>query len=79
MRYVSAIEEPATAVMARTGWHRLNGPYSEVYDFFSPHADLGFFLFADNSVRAMSVKTKKEVWKALGSRAGGETVNDTDF
>lgn len=77
--YVAAVEEPATAVMARTGWHPLNSHYSEVYDFFSPHADVGFFLFADNSVRAMSVKTKKEVWKALGSRAGGETVNDTDF
>ncbi len=77
--YVSAIEEPATAVMARTGWHNLNGPYSEVYDFFSPHAQVGNFLFADGSVRAMPFQTKLKVWKALGTKSGGETVADGDF
>ena len=77
--YVRAVEEPATAVMARTGWHQLNGHYSEVYDFFSPHAGLGMFLFADGSVRSMGVNTSLDVWKALGSRAGGEAISENEL
>lgn len=75
--YVAAIEEPSTAVMARTGWYPLNSHYTEVYDFFSPHPGAGNFLFADGSVRAMSVTTPLEIWKAVGTRAGGEAVAST--
>ncbi len=77
--FVHAIEEPSTAVMARTGWHPLNGEYSEVYDFFSPHLAAGNFLFADGSVRVMRSNLSVEIWKALGTRAGGETVRETEF
>ncbi len=77
--YVAAVEEPATAVMARTGWHMLNGHYSEVYDFFSPHYGMGLFLFADGSVHAMSVNTKQSVWKAIGTRAGGEAISENEL
>jgi prepilin-type processing-associated H-X9-DG protein len=77
--YNRAIEEPSTAVMARTGWHQLNGHYSEVYDFFSPHAGLGMFLFADGSVRAMGVNTSVKVWKAIGTRAGGEAISEEEL
>jgi prepilin-type N-terminal cleavage/methylation domain-containing protein len=77
--YVRAVEEPATAVMARTGWHQLNGTYSEVYDFYSPHAGLGLFLFADGSVRSMGVNTSLQVWKAIGSRAGGEAISESEL
>jgi prepilin-type N-terminal cleavage/methylation domain-containing protein len=77
--YVMAVEEPATAVMARTGWHQLNGHYSEVYDFFSPHVGMGLFLFADGSVRSMGVNTPLKVWKAVGSRAGGEAISEEEL
>ncbi len=77
--YVAAVEEPATAVMARTGWYPLNSHYTEVYDFFSPHHGLGLFLFADGSVRSMSVNTKTEVWKAIGTRAKGEAISGSDL
>jgi prepilin-type N-terminal cleavage/methylation domain-containing protein/prepilin-type processing-associated H-X9-DG protein len=70
---VHGIEEPSTAVMARTGTHQLNDPYSEIYDFYSPHAAAGMFLFADGSVRAMGFGTSLAVWRAVGTRAGGET------
>ena len=60
--------------MARTGTHRLNDVYSEIYDFYSPHKGVGMFLFADGSVRAMSCGTSLDVWSALATRAGGETV-----
>jgi prepilin-type processing-associated H-X9-DG protein len=72
--FVHGIEEPSTAVMARTGTHRLNDVYSEIYDFYSPHKGVGMFLFADGSVRAMSCGTSLDVWSALATRAGGETV-----
>ena len=77
--FVRAIEEPATAVMARTGAHLLNGHFSEVYDFFSPHVGLGMFLFADGSVRSMSVNTSLKVWKAIGSRANGEAISENEL
>lgn len=76
---MAAVEEPATAVMARTGWYPLNSHYTEVYDFYSPHHGLGLFLFADGSVRSMSVNTKTEVWKAIGTRAKGEAISGSDL
>ncbi|MBX7105793.1 MAG: DUF1559 domain-containing protein [Gemmataceae bacterium] len=77
--FVHAIEEPSTAVMARTGWHPLNGEYSEVYDYFSPHAGIGNFLFADGSVRTMGKKVSKKVWAAIGTRAGAEAVDESEL
>ena len=64
--------------MARTGTHRLNDHYSEVYDFFTPHPGVGMFLFADGSVRALSTTTSTRVWHAVGTRAGGETFSPGD-
>lgn len=77
--YVMAIEEPSTAVMARTGWYPLNSHYTEVYDFFSPHVGLGMFLFADGSVRGLTVNTPKKIWQAIGTRAGGESFSENEF
>jgi prepilin-type N-terminal cleavage/methylation domain-containing protein len=77
--YLAAVEEPPTAVMARTGRHTLNQDYSEPYDFFSPHLGLGYFLFADGSVRPMRFTARADVWAAIGSRAGGEPINGSDL
>jgi len=76
--FIAAIEEPSTAVMARTGWNTLNSHYSEVYDFFTPHPGAGPFLFGDGSVRSLGTNTPLRVWRAIGTRKGGETVTD-DF
>jgi prepilin-type N-terminal cleavage/methylation domain-containing protein/prepilin-type processing-associated H-X9-DG protein len=73
------IEEPSTMMMARTGKNPLNAPYSEVYDFFSPHVWLCNFLFADGSVRALSSNTKVDVLKALGTRDGREALSGSDY
>ncbi|MFL5331339.1 MAG: DUF1559 domain-containing protein [Gemmataceae bacterium] len=77
--YIHAVEEPSTAAMARTGWHRLNDPYSEVYDFYSPHFQAGNFAFADGSVRVLTSNTPLIIFKAIGTRKGGEPVATDDF
>jgi prepilin-type N-terminal cleavage/methylation domain-containing protein len=77
--YIVGIEEPSTMVMARTGTNPLNSDYSEVYDFYSPHMTVGHFLFADASVRTLGPATSLTVWKALGTRAGGETLPGGDY
>ena len=72
--FLAAVEEPPTMVMCRTGKHLLNDEYSEPYDFYSPHFGLGQFLFADGSARSISTNVSLDVWAAIGSRAGGETI-----
>jgi hypothetical protein len=75
---LTSIEEAPTLVMARMGNHTVNYIYSEPYDFFSPHPRLGHFLFGDGSVRKVSDNVSVPVLRALGTRAGGESV-ETDF
>jgi prepilin-type N-terminal cleavage/methylation domain-containing protein len=70
--FLASIEEAPIMVMARAGHHPLNAPYSETYDFYSPHPNVGMFLFVDGTVRALSFDTSLEVWSALATRAGGE-------
>jgi prepilin-type N-terminal cleavage/methylation domain-containing protein/prepilin-type processing-associated H-X9-DG protein len=77
--YIMAVEEPSTSVMARTGEHALNSRYSEVYDFYSPHFNVGNFLFADGSVRILTSKLPVSIWKTLGTRKGGEAVAPDDL
>jgi prepilin-type N-terminal cleavage/methylation domain-containing protein len=77
--YLAAVEEPPTAVMARTGRHTLNQDYSEPYDFYSPHVGVGYFLFADGSVRPLRPSVTPEVWAAIGTRAEGEPINGPDL
>ncbi len=45
-------------------------------DFTSRHAGGVNFLFADGSVKFISNNIDANVWVALGTRAGGETVSD---
>jgi prepilin-type N-terminal cleavage/methylation domain-containing protein len=77
--FIQAIEEPSTAVMARTGWYPLNSHYTEVYDFFTPHPGPGLFLFADGAVVGIRRDMKLEVWKAIATRAGSEAIGGAEF
>jgi prepilin-type N-terminal cleavage/methylation domain-containing protein/prepilin-type processing-associated H-X9-DG protein len=70
--YFAAIEEAPTMVMARAWSRPLNHPYSEPYDFFSPHPSGAMFLFADGAVRQLSISLSVPALQALATRAGGE-------
>lgn len=77
--FVAAIEESPVMILARTNQNKLNNDFSVVYDFFSPHPTSGMFLFADGTVRSMSFATAPAVWQAIGTRAGGEVISESDF
>jgi prepilin-type N-terminal cleavage/methylation domain-containing protein/prepilin-type processing-associated H-X9-DG protein len=77
--YSSLVELAPTMVMARAGKTALNSPYSEPYDFFSPHSNTVYFLFADGSVRPLTGTMDHAIFHAQATRAGGEpVVEDTD-
>jgi prepilin-type processing-associated H-X9-DG protein len=61
-------------VMARIGFKRFNDPYSEPYDFFSPHPGLVSFLWADGSVRPIQFDADWMVVGSVATRAGLERV-----
>jgi len=48
-------------------------------DFFAPHVGTAFFLFADGSVRPVSVKTDVDIIRALATHNGGEVVNPDSY
>src|SRR5205814_98925 len=66
-------------VLAKFGSHTLNEPYSQLYDFFSPHPSAGLFLFADASVRPVGFGVAPPVLQALGTRDGGEPLGGQEF
>jgi prepilin-type N-terminal cleavage/methylation domain-containing protein len=72
--FTAIIELAPALVMARMGNRTLNSPYSEPYDFFSAHAEIVFFAFADGSVGALTSSTDHEVLHALATRNQGEVV-----
>jgi prepilin-type N-terminal cleavage/methylation domain-containing protein len=73
--YTAIVELAPAMVLARIGNRSLNSPYSEPYDFFSPHGGIVFFVFADGSVRGLTDSTNREVLHALATRANGEVVD----
>lgn len=79
--FLAAIEEAPVMVMARTSTNNnpLNHDYSSPYDFYSPHPTAGMFLFADGSARAPRFNLSQDVWTAIGTRDGGESVTENDF
>jgi prepilin-type N-terminal cleavage/methylation domain-containing protein/prepilin-type processing-associated H-X9-DG protein len=78
--FQTVVESAPTMVMARVSGRRtLNDPFSEPYDFFTPHPGAGNFLFADGSVRSLSTSVNPAAFRALATRAGGETVNPNDY
>jgi prepilin-type N-terminal cleavage/methylation domain-containing protein/prepilin-type processing-associated H-X9-DG protein len=75
--YQSVVSPAPAMVMARVSGRRaLNDPYSEPYDFFSPHFGSGNFLFADGSVRGVSTSLGMTVFQGLATRAGAEPVGN---
>jgi prepilin-type N-terminal cleavage/methylation domain-containing protein len=72
-----ASAQPAPAMpMARVGRKPLNDPWSEPYDFFSPHPAACQFVFCDGSVRGLIFSTPVEVLQAMASRNLGEVVGE---
>ncbi len=69
----------AVQVLAHCGWHALNDNRSNPDDFFTPHVGTAFFLFADGSVRPVSVKTDMDIIRALATRQGGEVISPDVF
>ncbi|HWG42272.1 MAG TPA: DUF1559 domain-containing protein [Gemmataceae bacterium] len=77
--YSSMIELAPVMVLARVGSKTLNSPYSEPYDFFSPHGQVVNFVFADGSVHALSTGVDMVVLQGLATIAGGETIDASGF
>jgi prepilin-type N-terminal cleavage/methylation domain-containing protein len=77
--YSSLYELAPAMVLARVGTKTLNSPYSEPYDFFSPHSVVGQFLFADGSAHALSTATDLTVLQGLATINGGEVVDASGF
>jgi prepilin-type N-terminal cleavage/methylation domain-containing protein len=72
--YTSVIEGAPAMALARMGNRTLNSPWSEPYDFYSPHTQTIYFLFADGSVRGLSASTDHDLLHALATRDGDEVV-----
>jgi type II secretory pathway pseudopilin PulG len=72
--YTAIVELAPAMVLARIGNRVLNSPYSEPYDFFSPHFDIVFFALADGSVQSLTGSTSREVLHALATRGHGDVV-----
>src|SRR5262249_58764008 len=73
--YTAMVHPAEPMAMARVGNKPFNSPDSEPYDFFSPHTRAVQFVFADGSVRRLASSDNAEVMKALGTRAGDETLS----
>lgn len=76
---LAAVEESPVLVMARTNPFPMNQFYASPYDFYSPHPTIAIFLFADGSVKSLRFDLSPTIWEALGTRAGGEIVNQGDY
>jgi prepilin-type N-terminal cleavage/methylation domain-containing protein len=77
--YNSLMEWSPVMAMARIGNKTLNSPYSEPYDFFSPHGQVVQFIFADGSVHPLSNAIDLPVLQALATISGGEVVDGSGF
>jgi prepilin-type N-terminal cleavage/methylation domain-containing protein len=71
--YGSYMEESPVQVMASFG-DFLNSPYSSPYCFYSPHPQMGLFVYGDGSVRPLTFQVPFDVLSAKATRAGDETV-----
>ena len=70
--YTSIYELAPTMCLSRVNKIGLNSPYSEPYDFFSPHGNIVYFLYADGSVHGLSSSTDLKVLRALATIDRGE-------
>ncbi|HVK17774.1 MAG TPA: DUF1559 domain-containing protein [Fimbriiglobus sp.] len=74
--HVASYQPSQAMPMARVGRKPLNDPWSEPYDFFSPHPAVGQFVFCDGSVHPIRFGTDILVLQALASRDRGEVVGE---
>lgn len=70
--YSAVVERSPVMAMVRIGNRTLNSPYSEPYDFFSPHRGTVNFVFADGSVRAQATTLELATLHALSTRDAGD-------
>lgn len=75
--YTSIVEQAPVMVLARVGNRPPNSPWSEPYDFFSPHRAQIYFVFADSSVRSVSTTIDMQVYRALATRDGQESLGES--
>jgi prepilin-type N-terminal cleavage/methylation domain-containing protein/prepilin-type processing-associated H-X9-DG protein len=73
--YQTVLEPSPVMVVARVGSKPLNDPFSEPYEFFTPHPGGMNALFADGAVHRVPLTIDLDVYRAIGSRAGGEPVS----
>ncbi|HEX3151822.1 MAG TPA: DUF1559 domain-containing protein [Gemmataceae bacterium] len=74
----SLIHPAPVMVMARIAGKPLNDPRSEPYEFFTPHPAGMNTLFADGSVHLIHQSIDLDVFRALATRASGESVTIPD-
>jgi prepilin-type N-terminal cleavage/methylation domain-containing protein len=77
--YSSIAELAPVMVLARIGNKPLNSPYSEPYDFFSPHGGVVLFVFADGAVHPLAQGISQDVLIGLATVAGGEPIDGGQF
>ena len=69
-------EDAAGMILAHAGGRKGPGePAGEVNQFFSEHPGGVNFLFADGSVRFLKTTMSYPTFRALATRAGGETIS----
>lgn len=73
--YATIVHPPPSMPLARFNNKPLNDAWSEPYDFFTPHRSSINLVFADGSVRQVSISAPANILKALGTRAGGESLS----
>jgi prepilin-type N-terminal cleavage/methylation domain-containing protein/prepilin-type processing-associated H-X9-DG protein len=77
--YVTIADPAAAMVLARIGAKQLLSPYSEPYDFFSPHSSVVNFVFVDGSVHSLAAGTDVTVLQALATIAGAESISGSAY
>jgi prepilin-type N-terminal cleavage/methylation domain-containing protein len=75
----TSVEGAPVQTLAHTGSHTLNDPASDPDDFFSPHRNVGMFLFADGSTRPVRTEIALPILQALSTRAGKEPVSANEL
>ena len=73
---VPFVENASGMVLGHTFEGPPNSPGLECNDFSSQHAGGAHFVFADGHVQFISTSMNKLVFRALSTRAGGETIGD---
>jgi prepilin-type N-terminal cleavage/methylation domain-containing protein/prepilin-type processing-associated H-X9-DG protein len=74
-----AVEEAPTQVLSHVAVHTINDPNADPEDFFTPHAGMAMFFFADGSVRPLRTVIALSVLQALATRNGGEVLDPNSF